>query len=169
MKSSFLFFFSGPEQSTLPDFFLGDKKIEFSLSPPLIPNPSKYPRGLVICQQPSHDLVSAFHEEPTDPDRGEREQWKSQVERSDGILEIASLGFVSLASKSRVSALILGTAHRLLLVSEQEQEDQAATNCDQVSPILRTTPFKKPEIWCSTCGRYGSHWKLPKPGESSEL
>ena len=66
----------------------------------------------MICQQPSHDLVSAFHEEPTDPDRGEREQWKSQVERSDGILEIASLGFVSLASKSRVSALILGTAHR---------------------------------------------------------
>ena len=78
------------------------------------------------------------------------------MERSDGILEIASLGFVSLASKSRVSALILGTAHRLLLfseqeqnqavvvvvvvVSEQEQEDQAATNCDQVSPILRTTP-----------------------------
>ena len=34
------------------------------------------------------------------------------MERSDGILEIASLGFVSLASKSRVSALILGTAHR---------------------------------------------------------
>ena len=34
------------------------------------------------------------------------------MERSDGILEIASLGFVSLASKSRVSALILGTAHQ---------------------------------------------------------
>ena len=88
------------------------KDLIFPSPPPLIPNPSKYPRGLVICHQPSHDLVSAFHEEPTDPDRGEREQWKSQVERSDGILEIASLGFVSSASKSRVSALILGTAHR---------------------------------------------------------
>ena len=34
------------------------------------------------------------------------------MERSDGILEIASLGFVFSASKSRVSTLILGTAHR---------------------------------------------------------
>ena len=93
------------------------------------------------------------------------------MERSDGILEIASLGFVC----EQVSGVRIDTRHRpserdrLLLVSEQEQQDQAATNCDQVSPILRTTPFQKPEIWCSTCGRDGSHWKLPKPGESSEL
>ena len=97
----------------------------------------------------------------------------------------------------QVSGVRIDTRHRpserdrLLLVSEQEQDqaatnlvvvvvvvvvggggagaDQAATNCDQVSPILRTTPFQKPEIWCSTCGRDGSHWRLPKPGESSEL
>ena len=75
----------------------------------------------------------------------------------------------------QVSGVRIDTRHRpserdrLLLVSEQEQQDQAATNCDQVSPILRTTPFQKPEIWCSTCGRDGSHWRLPKPGESSEL
>ena len=76
---------------------------------------------------------------------------------------------VSEQEQDQAVVLALVVAVVVVVVSEQEQEDQAATNCDQVSPILRTTPFQKPEIWCSTCGRYGSHWKLPKPGESSEL
>ena len=81
------------------------------------------------------------------------------------MLEIAGLSCLA----CRVSALILGPAHRNGIVcscswlasrSIRLGFIQFTTNADQVSPILRTTPFEKPEIWHNTCGQHGSHDKI---------
>ena len=68
----------------------------------------------------------------------------------------------------RVFALILGSAHRNGIVCSWLASRSSisfihfTTNADHVSPILRTTPFGKPEIWYNTCGQHRSHWREPR-------
>ena len=112
-----------------------------------------------------YDLVSAFRrrkrshrrEQPTSSPHSEE-----GIRSRAGLLEIAGLGCLG----SRVSALILGPAHRNGIVCSCSWLASRssiglgfihfATSGDRVSPILRTTPFGKPEIWHNTCGQHGS-------------
>ena len=64
--------------------------------------------------------------------------------------------------------MILGSAHRNGIVCSWLASRSSisfihfTTNGHHVSPILRTTPFEKPEIWYNTCGQHRSHWREPR-------
>ena len=135
--------------------------------PPLILNP---PSRVDDPSSAIYDLVSAFHSEESDPivASSPRVEQSSPLRREGigsraGMLEIAGLGCLG----CRVSALILGSAHRNGIVCSCSWLASRSsirlgfihftTSGGRVSPILRTTPFEKPEIWFNTCGQHGSH------------
>ena len=146
------------------------RKWERSFSPPpLILDP---PLRVDDPSSAIYDLVSAFHPRKRSHRRAST-RWAAPLSEGirsrAGMLEIAGLGCLG----CRVSALILGSAHRNGIVCSCSWLASRSsirlgfihftTNGGQVSPILRTTPFEKPEIWYNTCGQHGSHWRPTKP------